>query len=72
MKLKTQLLLSATPVTITINNSPAQSSPGWFWSAVTGVKTFADVHPYITYVAVGIAVGAVAYFFGGRLVRSLP
>jgi hypothetical protein len=61
-------------VSAVINNSNSSSGPGWFSSAISGIRAFAEAHPYITYAVVGAAAGAVVYFTGvafiGRTAES--
>jgi hypothetical protein len=61
-------------VSVVINNSNSPAGPGWFSSAISSIRAFADAHPYITYVVVGAAAGVVVYFAGvafvGRVIQS--
>lgn len=66
-QLKTQLFsLAAVPVVVTINNTGAPTSGG-FWGAFISVRHFFDTHPYVAYAVVGVTVGVAVYFLGGAV-----
>src|SRR5689334_21693348 len=63
----TAISASTPAVSVTVNNTNSAGS-GWFSSLLSGLRSFAENHPYATYAIVDRTAGIIVYFVGGHFV----